>query len=226
MAEVRRANPGVLLFGLISFSILISTATEVRVIPYLPALIFGSMIFRVHLISCFRKSPILLVMALLIAITEIANNGVRTVAFLEALRFIILLGFSLLFLETTDPIELSTSIGNILKPVMGKKAWKLSSMVMITIAIIPIVFKSAQEMINSRRSRGIKFLKHPIRYLSDYLVSLMRLLFKKSENFALALEARGYSEYRKRSSKKLSATDIIILVCIIILTVLTLLSRK
>lgn len=225
MAKVRRHNPGVLLFGLISFSILISTASEMMIIPYLPILLITSLIFRVHLISCFKKSPILLMMAVFIAISEIAENGLDIIAFLEALRFLILLGFSLLFLETTDPIELSASIGSILSPVMGKKAWKLSSAVMITIAIIPIVFRSAQEMINARHSRGMRFLRHPIRNLTEYLESLMLLLFKKSENLALALEARGFSPARKRFTEKLSFLDIITLICIILLTALTVISR-
>ena len=90
---------------------------------------------------------------------------------------------------------------------------------MMTIALFPIIFTTTQEMLDARRSRGGSFLRHPVKSISDYTLSMMRLLFQKVLIFQDALYSRSWSTGGERTKVVLERRDIIyILLSIAIFT--------
>lgn len=221
-----RLNPAFKLLYLILLSILISTANGAELYIHAIFLILIGAIARINLIKLILKLPVMIIIALFIAISEYINTKSINSTIEESFTFLTLILVTILFMTTTDVTELASSIGHYLSPVFGKKAWSLASSVMITLALLPMIFSSSTIMLQSRRARGGSFLSHPIKNLSDYIISLLSILFKKSIIFEDALLSRAYTSDTRRHAKVATKYDILILICLILLTISIFLLRR
>ena len=70
-----------------------------------------------------------------------------------------------------------------------------------------------------RKSRCDSFFAHPVSSVTDYTVSLMRLLFQKVLIFQDAMYSRGWSEDGERTKFRVGRKDMVFLVCSIVLFV-------
>lgn len=223
--EAKR-NPGILFLNLLILSILISTAPKTGLYLYVIIFAISSFINKRSIFHSFKKSPFLVMLLLATAISHMLTSRSWSSGFAEGMRFTLLIAFSFLFIETADSTELASSLGNILSAFIGKRAWRLSSMIMVTLSIIPMILRVATEMYNARLSRNQSFVRHPIKSLAEYSTSLFEHLLKRSEEFYEALIARGFKPDMRRSAPPILPFDIISFIGVVSICIVVMISRK
>ena len=223
---LRRMNPAVKLISLIIITILISGASSYEIFIGFAMIMTISFSSRINIIRELFKAKALLLLTVLIIITEYWATENILSSIEEGVRYLSLISLAMLLSITTDTSDMAASISALLSPIAGRYAFRFGSTVMLTLAIIPMIASSAAEMLDARRSRGGRFMRHPIRNLSEYVISLMLLLFSRIDSFSDALEARAFSRDRRRISPEVHYSDIIFILCIAALTAAVLILRK
>ncbi len=211
----RDVNPLVLLLGIILLSIVSSVLSDVELIILLFLTLTLPFFFGINSLKILFKLKIILFTALLIFVFGYIEKRETLSILADTARFLSLVLLSLLFIEKADLIELSTTIGKILSILFGSFGWKLSSSLMMSIVVFPLVFECGDEMILARKSRGYSFMHNPVKGLTEYTVSLMRLLFDKLVAFQDALLSRSFSIKKERTSYPLGRKNILLIVLFI-----------
>lgn len=188
-----KTNPLILLIGVILYSIASSFLTEGEVIVLFALTLILPLIMGVNVFSLLWKMNVMLFTAVLILLFGFIGGKDTLTALSDTMRFLSLITVAALFVLKADLLELSSVLGKVLSSFLGKTGWKISSYIMLSLSIFPIVFESADEMLTARRSRGGSFFSHPVRNLTEYTVSLMRLLFEKILIFQDALYSRSFT---------------------------------
>ena len=188
-----KTNPLILLIGVILYSIASSFLTEGEVIVLFALSLILPLIMGINVFSLLWKMKVMLFTAVLILLFGFIGGKDTLTALSDTMRFLSLITVAALFVLKADLLELSSVLGKVLSSFLGKTGWKISSYIMLSLSIFPIVFESADEMLTARRSRGGSFFSHPVRNLTEYTVSLMRLLFEKILIFQDALYSRSFT---------------------------------
>lgn len=188
----REMNPVVLLIGVILYSVLTGFLSGWEMIALFLLTLILPFFFGYNTLKLLWRMKVMLLTALLIFIFGLMSKGVLNAAS-DTSRFLSLITVSGLFVLNIDLIYLSSSLGGILSVFFGKRGWKISSYLMMSLSIFPIIFSSAGEMLTARRARGGSFFKHPVKNLTEYTVSLMKLLFEKVLSFQDALYSRSFT---------------------------------
>lgn len=110
---------------------------------------------------------------------------------------LLIVGTSLLTL-TTSPIQLTDGIESLLKP--GKKigipAHELAMMMTIALRFIPTLLEETEKIMKAQMARGADFQSGGIMQRAKSLVPLLVPLFvnafRRADDLAIAMEARGY----------------------------------
>lgn len=110
---------------------------------------------------------------------------------------LLIIGTSLLTL-TTSPIQLTDGIESLLKP--GKKigipAHELAMMMTIALRFIPTLLDETEKIMKAQMARGADFqsggLIQRAKSLVPLLVPLFVNAFRRADDLAIAMEARGY----------------------------------
>lgn len=110
---------------------------------------------------------------------------------------LLIIGTSMLTL-TTSPIQLTDGIESLLKP--GKKigipAHELAMMMTIALRFIPTLLEETEKIMKAQMARGADFQSGGImqraRSLVPLLVPLFVNAFRRADDLAIAMEARGY----------------------------------
>lgn len=118
------------------------------------------------------------------------------IAGLMAIRLILLIvGTSLLTL-TTSPIELTDGIEKLLKPIGKEIAHELAMMMTIALRFIPTLIDETDKIMKAQKARGADFESGGIikkaKNLVPLLVPLFISSFRRADELAMAMEARGY----------------------------------
>jgi energy-coupling factor transport system permease protein len=203
----------VLLFGVEGFGGLaigaLLTAVAVRASRVPPRLVIrGLRAIAVLLIftlvaNALRWNPAT-VSLLRIGPLAIDAAGLATGVFF-ALRIVLLvMGTSLLTL-TTSPVELTDAIERVMKPLESLRVpvGEIAMMLTIALRFIPTTAEEAEKVILAQAARGASFdTGGPITRARAYvpvLVPLFVNLFRRADELALAMEARGYRGGRGRT---------------------------
>ena len=116
-----------------------------------------------------------------------------------ALRLIYLVMFASLLTFTTTPAKISDGLEGLLSPFkkVGLPAHDIAMMITIALRFIPTLFEETSRIIKAQKSRGADFesggLFKRARAYIPVLIPLFVMVFKRAENLAIAMEARGYS---------------------------------
>jgi energy-coupling factor transport system permease protein len=110
---------------------------------------------------------------------------------------LLIIGTSILTL-TTSPIQLTDGIESLLKP--GKKigipAHELAMMMTIALRFIPTLLEETEKIMKAQMARGADFqsggIMHRAKSLVPLLVPLFVNAFRRADDLAIAMEARGY----------------------------------
>ncbi|MDL4841416.1 energy-coupling factor transporter transmembrane component T family protein [Aquibacillus rhizosphaerae] len=115
-----------------------------------------------------------------------------------ALRFFLLILVTSLLTLTTTPIEITDAIEHILQPLNRIKfpVHELALMMSISLRFIPTLMQETEKISKAQASRGVDFktgpMKDRIQAIVPLLVPLFISAFKRAEELAMAMEARGY----------------------------------
>jgi energy-coupling factor transport system permease protein len=125
------------------------------------------------------------------------EGGVRNAAFV-GLRLILLVAVTSLLTFTTSPVELTDGLERLLHPLrrLGVPAHELAMMMTIALRFIPTLLEETDRIMRAQMARGADFesggVFRRVRALVPILVPLLVSAFRRSEDLALAMEARCY----------------------------------
>ena len=115
-----------------------------------------------------------------------------------SLRFALLILMTSLLTLTTTPIEITDAIEELLHPLKKVKfpVHELALMMSISLRFIPTLIQETDKISKAQASRGVDFrtgrIKERIKAIIPLLVPLFVSAFKRAEELAMAMEARGY----------------------------------
>lgn len=219
-------NPFSTLVSLILLSIISSMMSDLEALVFLFFVLFLPLFFRINLFTLLWKMKVMVITAILIFVFAITGDKSLLSALSSTAKFLSVIALSALYVEKADLLDLSTTMGSLLSPIMGKAGRKAASSLMMTIALFPIIFFTGSEMMNARKSRGGSFFRHPVSGISSYTISLMRLLFQKVLIFQDALYSRSWSTGGERTPVKLTRRDTVFILVSFLLFVWYLLWKK
>lgn len=145
------------------------------------------------------------------------------------LRIIILISLSALLTLSTKPTDLNSGIEGIFAPLKFMKSQISIFAMMISIALrsIPTLINESQRILKAQASRGVDFnegkLKEKVNQIVSLLVPMFVISYKKAEDLAYAMEARGYIPGKERTKLevlKYKTSDYLVYIFVIILIAL------
>ena len=216
-----RTNPLAKLIALISYSVLISM-TDCWLSLFLSTIPFIIIIaIRIPLKEYIKESIFFILIAAAMFVSSCISSRECIPAAAKAAGFLAAVAASILLTDSTMPDDLSRSLGSALSHILGRYAYVLSSIVEITLSMIPLIIDSAEGMLEARKARGDSFAAHPFRSVSELTAGILSDLLDKAEVYADALLSRGYDASARRGAPSYSRCDRIILTaCAAILAVL------
>lgn len=137
----------------------------------------------------------------------IYKNAVINGGFI-VLRLILIISFSSLLTFTTKPTDLTLAIERVLGPLKLIKlpVSELALMISISLRFIPTLLEETQKILKAQTSRGADFtegnLKEKVVQIISLLIPMFIISFRRAEDLANAMEARGYIPGKKRTSLK------------------------
>ena len=215
-----RLNPNTKLLSVIIFSIVVSASDPALVFILSVLVLFLAVIVRLPFRSYLKESVFFLVLAALMALSSYINHHCIIMAAASASGFLSMLLASSLLMDTTMPDELSRSLGSALSHIMGKGAYVISTVLEITISMIPLIIDSTVGMYEARKARGDSFLSHPVSSISGFTASVISDLLDKAGTYTDALYARGYNLSSCRSVPCYHLRDWVIIIADILLLLL------
>ncbi|MBM7717108.1 energy-coupling factor transporter transmembrane protein EcfT [Siminovitchia sp. FSL H7-0308] len=165
---------------------------------------------------------------------NIYEEGLRQAIFIS-LRFFLLVFVTTLLTLTTTPITLTDGLESLMKPLKKIKfpVHELALMMSISLRFIPTLMDETDKIMKAQMARGVEFSSGPIK---DRLKSIVPLLiplfvssFKRAEELATAMEARGYRGGEGRTKYRLlkwARRDVFAGCAFIILAILLILWRS
>lgn len=164
---------------------------------------------------------------------QITQYGLENSA-LIFMRFILIIFFSTLLTLTTAPLELSDAFESLMGPLKKVKVpvHEISLMLSISLRFVPTLMDETEKIMNAQRSRGVDFgegsIIQKIKAVIPLLIPLFVSSFKRADELATAMEARGYQggEGRTRYRKlEWHISDTIVILLFILITVLLFIFR-
>ena len=155
---------------------------------------------------------------------SIHEGGFNT-AVMVLLRVLNLVVLSALLTFTTKPTDLNGGIEGIFAPFkFAKKGVSIIAMMMsIALRFIPTLINETQKILKAQASRGVDFndgkLKEKVMQIVSLLVPMFVTSYKKAEDLANAMEARGYipGEDRTRIYElKYHVSDILVYIFLVL----------
>lgn len=138
----------------------------------------------------------------------IYEEGLKQGIFISMRFFLLILMTSLLTLTTT-PIEITDGIEELLDPLKKVKfpVHELALMMSISLRFIPTLMQETDKIMKAQTARGVEFssgpMKERIKAIIPLLIPLFISSFKRAEELAVAMEARGYRGGEGRTKYRL-----------------------
>ncbi len=164
-------------------------------------------------------------------VVKIYEEGIRMGFFISFRFFFLILMTSLLTLTTT-PIEITDGLETLLAPLKKVRfpVHEMALMMSISLRFIPTLMQETDKIMKAQIARGVEFASGPIKdrikAVIPLLIPLFVSSFKRAEELAIAMEARGYrggegrTKYRQLSWKWGDTLQLVLLVIITILLIL------
>ncbi|MCR5347205.1 MAG: energy-coupling factor transporter transmembrane protein EcfT [Fretibacterium sp.] len=115
-----------------------------------------------------------------------------------AFRLLVLMAFAVLLPLTTAPLELADALEALLLPLsrFGFPAHECALMVGMTLRFIPLLMEETDRITRAQLSRGARLdqggvFRRVMAFL-PVLIPLFVIIFRRADEMALAMEARGY----------------------------------
>ena len=157
---------------------------------------------------------------------EIYEGGLRQGIYIS-LRFTFLILITTLLTLTTSPISLTDGLEQMLSPFKKVKlpVHELALMMSISLRFIPTLMDETGKIMKAQAARGVDFttgpIKERIKSVVPLLVPLFVSSFKRAEELAIAMEARGYRGGEGRTKYRVLSWGIIDTILILSLLALS-----
>ena len=158
----------------------------------IPILILIAFTFLLH--AFFTKEGTIL---LSLGAFSVYSGGLQEGTFI-AMRLLLLVWMTSLFTLTTSPIDLTDALEQIFRPLerFGISPHEIAFMMSIAIRFIPTLLQETEKVLKAQVARGADFTKGSLKDRSQAFISLLVPLFvrsfRRAEELAYAMEARGY----------------------------------
>lgn len=165
---------------------------------------------------------------------KIYEEGVRQGIFISLRFFFLILMTSLLTLTTT-PIEITDGLETLLHPLKKVQfpVHEMALMMSISLRFIPTLMQETDKIMKAQIARGVEFSSGPfkerIKAVIPLLIPLFVSSFKRAEELAIAMEARGYRGGEGRTKYRQlewQGTDTLQLVLLGVVTIFLILLRS
>lgn len=208
------------ILGILIVYIVIKRYVKFRII------LFFLMVFSVFYVQSILQSTILGLQDFSYQFV-IHESGLFHTGFL-LLRIMIVVMLSSLLTFTTLPTDITNGLESLLRPLKVVKfpVGEVATMLSLTLRFIPTLLDETSKIMKAQASRGVEFkesrLKDKITQIVSLLIPIFVISFKRAEDLANAMEARGYIIGGKRTKidvMKMHTIDFITLfICIGLLT--------
>jgi energy-coupling factor transport system permease protein len=125
-----------------------------------------------------------------------------------ALRLLLLVLFSVLLPLTTAPLELADGMESLLSPFkrVGFPVHEFAMMMSVALRFIPLLMEETDRIVKAQLSRGARLDQgNAVRRMVAFfpvLIPLFVIIFKRADELALAMEARGYRGGEGRTRRR------------------------
>lgn len=140
---------------------------------------------------------------------KITREGVALGLFV-AVRLVLLIMVTSMLTLTTSPIALTDGLERLMRPAgrLGLPAAEIALMMTIALRFIPTLLEEAERIIKAQEARGARFahggIGARVRALVPVLVPLFVASFRRADELAVAMEARGYRGGRRTRMRQLA----------------------
>lgn len=164
---------------------------------------------------------------------NVYSGGIEQGCFI-ALRFLLLVSMTTLLTLTTSPIAMTDGIEMLFGPLNRVKVpvHEIALMLSISLRFIPTLLEETDKIMKAQTSRGVDFtsgpLKSKVKSYVPLLIPLFVSAFKRAEDLAVAMEARGYRGGIGRTKYRLlqmKSSDYIVIGIIVLYTVIVIYLR-
>ena len=134
----------------------------------------------------------------------VTSAGVAQAGFL-VLRFFLIITSSTVVTVTTTPLQLADALEALMKPLkyLRVPVSQLAMMVSIALRFVPTIMDEVGMIMNAQRARGMDFSSGSLftraKRLVPVMIPLFVAAFKRAEELAVAMEARGYDPNQART---------------------------
>ncbi|WP_449538501.1 energy-coupling factor transporter transmembrane component T family protein [Ferdinandcohnia sp. Marseille-Q9671] len=128
---------------------------------------------------------------------QIYEGGITQGIFIS-MRLLFLIIMTTILTLTSTPIEITDGMESLLAPFkkLGLPTHELALMMSISLRFIPTLMQETEKIMRAQAARGVEFTSGPLKDRMKAVVPLLIPLFigsfKRAEELAIAMEARGY----------------------------------
>jgi energy-coupling factor transporter transmembrane protein EcfT len=137
---------------------------------------------------------------------DITREGLREGA-LVGLRLALVFLVGTLLMATTRPAEIKTGVQWFLRPLPFVPAERVGTMLGLLVRFIPVIFEEVSRASDAQRARAVENRRNLLRRAVKLGVPIMIRVFERSDQLALAMAARCYSERRTQPALKTAHRD-------------------
>lgn len=123
-------------------------------------------------------------------------------------RLLVLMIFAVLLPLTTAPLELADGLDALLSPLgrFGFPAHESAMMIGMALRFIPLLMQETDKIIRAQLSRGARLdqgnIFQRVKSFLPVLIPLFIIIFRRADEIAVAMEARGYEGGEGRTRRK------------------------
>lgn len=159
---------------------------------------------------------------------KVYEGGLRQGIYIS-LRFTYLILITTLLTLTTTPITLTDGLESLLNPFKKLKmpVHELALMMSISLRFIPTLLEETSKIMKAQAARGVDFstgpIKERVKAIVPLLVPLFVSSFKRAEELAIAMEARGYRGGEGRTKYRLlkwGMADTMLMLSLLVLAII------
>lgn len=136
---------------------------------------------------------------------------------LIAWRLVLVVLGGILFTISTRSAEISTAVAWFLAPVPLVNGRRLGTMMGLILRFIPEIIRQTGRTADALKARGIESRVNPVRRIVYTAIPMLRNVALTSDNLALAMEARCYTDERTPPAFQVGKRDWTILLTLIFL---------
>ncbi len=129
-------------------------------------------------------------------------------ALFTSARLFVLMLFAVILPLTTAPLELADGLDAMLSPLgkIGFPAHESAMMIGMALRFIPLLMQETDKIIRAQLSRGARLdqgnIFKRVKAFFPVLIPLFIIIFRRAEEIALAMEARGYEGGSGRTRRR------------------------